>query len=482
MPSSFRRGDHEPATSAGMHTLEGLLAPPPAAGFPVEVGVGSTATTSVSGPGYPAPSPVGVPAAKLVQRTAAGWTAALVADEPPPTTSHGDEGAGQTVTAPAPQVAARIDDDPTGPIAVAQLTNEPWPGRMTTPPVVEDRRRGELAAPPVVVDLEQFGTELLLRPAQRPPRSGWRLLAHRVTGGSWNPGESTAEQAQRAVEQRVAQPIQGDYKCAVLSLKGGVGKTTVTTMLGSTFAALRGDHVVAVDANPDRGTLGARVASQTAATVRDLLGQPETITRFSDVRAYTSQAPSRLEVLASERDPSRAEAFSEADYRAAAAVLERFYTVILADCGTGLTHSAMAGVLGTADAVILVASPAVDGVQAVDATVAWLRAQGYGHLVDRAVVVISASRPGSPPIPLARLVDHFADRVRAVQIIPFDEHLAQGTEIDPTRVNTAVREAFVQLAATVADDFAGARGRGHGRNLPGPEPVWAPPPTSQGFR
>jgi len=40
------------------------------------------------------------------------------------------------------------------------------------------------------------------------------------------------------------------------------------------------------------------------------------------VRAYTSQAPSRLEVLASERDPHKAEAFSEADYRNTVRVLE----------------------------------------------------------------------------------------------------------------------------------------------------------------
>jgi len=50
-----------------------------------------------------------------------------------------------------------------------------------------------------------------------------------------------------------------------------------------------------------------------------------------------------LEVLASERDPHRAEAFSEADYRGALSVLEGFYNLVLTDCGTGLTHSAMRG-------------------------------------------------------------------------------------------------------------------------------------------
>ena len=45
-----------------------------------------------------------------------------------------------------------------------------------------------------------------------------------------------------------------------MSRKGGVGKTTMTLALGSTFATLRGDRVIAVDANPDAGNLAHRVA------------------------------------------------------------------------------------------------------------------------------------------------------------------------------------------------------------------------------
>src|SRR5262249_31291625 len=147
---------------------------------------------------------------------------------------------------------------------------------------------------------------------------------------------------------RSIQPIRGAFSIAVLSLKGGVGKTTTTVALGATFASIRGDRVVAVDANPDFGTLAQRGPYETRSTVRDLLTD-ENIFRYSDVRRHTSQSSSRLEILASERDPSVSEAFSEADYRAAHDILQRFYNIILTDCGTGLTHSAMAGILDTAD-------------------------------------------------------------------------------------------------------------------------------------
>ena len=137
------------------------------------------------------------------------------------------------------------------------------------------------------------------------------------------------------------QPLPGvAHVVAVGSGKGGVGKTTITATLGATFASIRGDRVVAVDANPDRGTLSQKVPLETPATVRHLLRDAEGIEAYSDVRGYTSQGPSRLEVLASESDPAVSEAFSSDDYTRTLAVLERFYSLVLTDCGTGLLHDA----------------------------------------------------------------------------------------------------------------------------------------------
>jgi Mrp family chromosome partitioning ATPase len=47
---------------------------------------------------------------------------------------------------------------------------------------------------------------------------------------------------------------------AVMSPKGGVGKTTLTALLGSLFALLRRDRIVAIDNNPDFGALGRALA------------------------------------------------------------------------------------------------------------------------------------------------------------------------------------------------------------------------------
>ncbi len=300
----------------------------------------------------------------------------------------------------------------------------------------------------------------LLRKARRAPARGWRRAVHTLSAGSINPGQSPAELQYQELLERVRRPVRGDYRIAVLSLKGGVGKTTTVVGLGSTFAALRGDRVIAVDANPDLGTLAQRIPLQTASTVRDLLADPA-IHRYSDVRAHTSQAPSRLEVLASERDPAAAEAFSEAEYRGVLTILQRYYNIVLTDCGTGLSHSTMNGVLDLADSIILVSSPALDGARSAGATLDWLTGHGYEHLISRCVVVLSSSRPGSSSIDTDQLAQHFLTRCRAVVYIGFDDHLAEGADIDLELLSRRTRREFVELAATIADDFGGTGLRRH---------------------
>lgn len=306
------------------------------------------------------------------------------------------------------------------------------------------------AAPPTIDEIDAA------REQRRAPQRGWRGLLHKISGGRVTPAESAQDTELRSLTERVRHPINGDYKIAVLSLKGGVGKTTTTVGLGSTFASLRGDRVIAVDANPDFGTLAQRGPQQTRATVRDLLHDTE-IHRYSDVRAYTSQAPSRLELVASERDPAVSVAFSDEDYLGVIGTLQRFYNIIVTDCGTGLMHSAMSAILNEADAIVLVSSAAIDGARSASATLDWLDHHGYGPLVKRAVVVLSSSRPGASGVDLDQLTAHFLARTRAVHPLPYDPHLAEGAELDLQLLAKPTQHALIELAATVADDFGRPR-------------------------
>jgi MinD-like ATPase involved in chromosome partitioning or flagellar assembly len=295
----------------------------------------------------------------------------------------------------------------------------------------------------------------VLVPTRRPPQSGWRRFVYLASGRLINPGESPADIRKRELTARVNRPLLGCYKIAVLSLKGGVGKTTVTATLGATFASLRGDRVVAVDANPDRGTLSQKIPLETSATVRNLLRDAQRVRRYSDVRAYTSQGSSRLEVLASEQDPAVSEAFSEDDYRRTVTLLEHFYNIVLTDCGTGLMHSAMYGVLGLADQLIIVSSGSIDGARSASATMDWLDAHGHGDLVRNSVAVINCVHRSAGGVDLGKVAEHFAARCRTVARIPFDAHLEEGAEVDLDRLEPGTRLALLELAAVVADAFEG---------------------------
>lgn len=301
-----------------------------------------------------------------------------------------------------------------------------------------------------------LSTSALLRQVKTPPSSGWRRLLYLASGKLINVGESPRDAQNKNLVAQVNRPLQGCYKIALLSLKGGVGKTTITATLGGTFATVRGDRVIAVDANPDRGTLSQKVPLETPATVRHLLRDAEGIERYSDVRSYTSQGPSRLEVLASESDPAVSQAFSAEDYDRALEVLERFYSLVLTDCGTGLMHSAMASVLAKADTLIVVSSGSVDGARSASATLDWLDAHGHQDLVRRSVCVINAVRPRSGKVDMQKVVDHFSRRCRAVRVVPFDPHLEEGAEIDLDRLRPKTRAALIELAAVVADGFPAA--------------------------
>lgn len=297
------------------------------------------------------------------------------------------------------------------------------------------------------------GNELGLIPSTKPvPRHGWRKVVYHLAAGKLNPGESAAESRLRALTDHINQPVPGSYSVAVLSLKGGVGKTTTTFGLGATFASLRGDRVIAVDANPDFGTLARRGPNESRSTVRNLLFEGE-ILRYPEMRQHTSQSPSRLEILASERDPAISEAFSEGDYRAVHRILDRFYNIILMDCGTGLTHSATRGVLEVADALVVVASPAIDSARSALATLDWLQYHGYAHLAPDASVVLSSARPGAMPIDVEQLTQRFQSRARSIFVVPYDHHLAAGGEIALHLLNRKTRHAYMQLAASVADGF-----------------------------
>ncbi|OYD68781.1 MinD-like ATPase involved in chromosome partitioning or flagellar assembly [Rhodococcus sp. OK302] len=356
-----------------------------------------------------------------------------------------------TLTGTQPSVST-----PSGPqISAPQISAPGAPGQQVAGGLQAAPSRPESQQPASALPMsaQDLSSALLLKQVKAPPVGGWRKALYAMSGRHLNLGNGTKDQRMLELTRQINQPLQGCYKVAVLSLKGGVGKTTTTVTLGSTFASVRGDRVIALDANPDRGTLSQKVPLETPATVRNLLRDEATIEKYSDVRGYTSQSRHRLEVLASDSDPAVSEAFSGEDYMRTVDMLEKFYSIVLTDCGTGLMHSAMKAILDGSNSLIVISSGSVDGARSASATLDWLDAHGHSRLVANSVAVINAVRPGSGKVDLSRVIEHFEQRCRSVQLVPFDPHLEEGAEVDLDRLRPSTRDALFELAAAVAQDF-----------------------------
>ncbi|MEU3964523.1 AAA family ATPase [Streptomyces buecherae] len=346
--------------------------------------------------------------------------------------------------APAPGHGAAAQPHGAGPV-------DPRSGEWPTAPADQRARTGHGAGAPLgYTAAVELSSDRLLRAKQKPRKQGGAASRFKLGG------KKEEAERQRKLEL-IRTPVLSCYRIAVISLKGGVGKTTTTTALGATLSTERQDKVIAIDANPDAGTLGRRVRRETGATIRDLVTAIPYLNSYMDIRRFTSQAPSGLEILANDVDPAVSTTFNDEDYRRVIDVLGKQYPIILTDSGTGLLYSAMRGVLDLAHQLIIISTPSVDGASSASTTLDWLSAHGYADLVSRSITVISGVRETGKMIKVEDIVSHFETRCRGVVVVPFDEHLAAGAEVDLTMMRPKTREAYFNLSALVAEDFTRAQ-------------------------
>ena len=282
------------------------------------------------------------------------------------------------------------------------------------------------------------------------PESGWRRLVFFLSLKLINLGDSPKVKARKAMDARIGALLEGGTKyIPVLTRKGGVGKTTVSTLLGMALAQVREDRVIAIDANPDRGTLAERVSKSTRFTVRDVVNRAASIDGFAEFSNMVSRDETRLDVLASDADPMLSEAFNEGDYNVVADMAARYYSIVITDCGTGIVHSVMRPTLQRANTLVIVSGGSVDEARLASETLTWLEANGFGELVRNSVVALNTATQATLLVKLDEIEQHFRTRVRSVVRSPYDPALAAGSVIKFNELNKQTREAARELAAEV---------------------------------
>jgi MinD-like ATPase involved in chromosome partitioning or flagellar assembly len=184
---------------------------------------------------------------------------------------------------------------------------------------------------------------------------------------------------ERQLDQRIVAPrLQRCATVAVVSPKGGPGKTTITALLGSLLAFLRRDRVVAVDANPDFGSLGRRLVPDHPVFIDDLLAGPlqQSPLSATGLDAQLGRGPNGLMVAPAPADPDRAKQLDEGCYRALFERLGELVGTLVLDCGTGLDAPPARAALACADELVLVTDGEPDTASLVCEAAGWLWSSG----------------------------------------------------------------------------------------------------------
>ncbi|MFE3720860.1 MinD/ParA family ATP-binding protein [Streptomyces cyaneofuscatus] len=327
--------------------------------------------------------------------------------------------------APAPQQAPAPRQAPTP----QQTPAPPRPRRPSAP----DSR--------AVVDSVLSGT------ARRPQRG--EPVAVRVTRAvrrivSSSAAREVAELTRTA--EALQQPVTTGRQIAVTSIRGGAGKTTVASLLGTAYAHYRQDPVLLVEADPALGSLPLRLGAETLRwTTADLADIVEPQMSLLDVTGYLVQLPENAWLLPGSQGQIGAMLDTSA-YERVMVALRRYFGVTVVDCET-LPAEVARVALSASQARVLAAPATLDGVTSTYAVLQWM--QGLPrHMIDGTVVVLSSTvaRPGID-------VEAAAEKLRStgagVHVLPYDRHLAAGGVLRTELLGRPTRLAATRLAAEV---------------------------------
>ncbi|HET8660229.1 MAG TPA: chromosome partitioning protein [Micromonosporaceae bacterium] len=399
--------------------------------------VTAAAERALRAPAWQPPAELPATDTSAAGRTPARPTAP-VEDTPAP--RHGREG--ERPGTPRPGVTA-------APPARPPRGYAPQPG---SPP----HREPAHAADPFVPTAEEFARRRAARPPDPVAVMGLRGAVRRSTLGLVRLGPGRREQEYRHDVEMVRRNFGGLRQVTVVNPKGGAGKTVAVLLTAMTFGQKRGGYVLAWDNNETQGTLGMRAQQDFhVRTVRDLLRDLKLFAgshgRVGDLSQYVrAQGEGMFDVLASDESATAGEMLTSSAFAEIRDVVSRFYKLIFVDTGNNVRAANWQAAIDATDQLVVTMSARNDSAETAARMLDHLEQTGRHRLVRQAVTVVSMP-PIRKDIDLPPIQRHFAARTRMVLLAPYERLLDSGEPIRYSQLSTATREAWLKIAAAVAE-------------------------------
>ncbi|MBL3666424.1 hypothetical protein JL475_10550 [Streptomyces sp. M2CJ-2] len=331
------------------------------------------------------------------------------------------------------------------PVPADRAAGEPVPERSAAPAAPVLTRAPHLPAAPAPESSPTLDPRLLL--ALGRPLHGDSVT--RRTGRALRKLTSSVAQdvaEQTRIARELQQPVTTGRVVAVTSIRGGVGKSTVSALLGRTLNHYRHDPVLTLEADAALGTLPVRMGAEAVRwTCADLASILHPSMRLTDVTGYLVPVPDGGWLLPASRGQV-GPPLDMTSYRKVTLALRRYFAVTVVDCET-LPGEVARTAMDTAHARVVVAPATAEGVNATRQVLDWLARLPHSALATTVVALVS----GTPDMLLddKTAAGHLKEAGVTVVSVPYDRHLAGGGPIRTDLLAHATQQAVLRLAAEV---------------------------------
>ncbi|MFD7178891.1 hypothetical protein ACFV90_02545 [Streptomyces sp. NPDC059904] len=398
--------------------------------------------THAAAPSTPAPAPAPAPRVDITDATPPTSSAPVHTPAPTPPPS--------TPSSPLPSVPA-----PSGLPAPYAPAPAPAPTPRPHTPAVAPHSRSRNSRLPAITPESVPTVDPRLAGALGRAQHGDTVA--RRTGRSLRRLASSAAQEvseETRLARELQQPVANGRVVAVTSIRGGVGKTTVSALLARTLNHYRHDPVLALEADAALGTLPVRLGAESVRwSCPDLAQILKPSMQLTDVTGYLVPVTDGGWLLPASQGRVGAP-LDVRTYRTLSLALRRYFAVTVVDCET-LPGEVARTAMDTAHARVVVAPMTVEGVGGTRVVLDWL-AQLPKAALAATVVALTSSAPDMT-LDLKAATAHLRETGVAVVHLPYDRHLAAGGPIRTALLSEATRRAATGLAAEAVQRAAAAR-------------------------